>query len=275
MTAQSKVKFDDRINGTTWSAFGSVFLLIAVAAGCHTFSWNIPSLMNWSPEVAANMMAGSGAVAAIFFGLSQWMANQATARSKQNLDAACEGIRRAYDVLTGDKPERSFAWVNAARLILRSLDLADRLTEEDHTRAWKLFREEWRIRFVSFLSADLPYYFGVGEWTPATKINVTPQLISSLAKQSWAERELEIEGLHASISDTRMLSERALRAIFNLVTMYDPNDEPLDKIEDFDKATKDALLRRDHYGAYAYLELTERFTFIGGEALRNEGIDPQ
>lgn len=253
-----------------WNGLGGTFLTVAVVAGFHTFSWGLPSLIAWQPDVAGNVMAGTGTVAAIFFGVAQWSATQFHQQSKHTLDTASEGIRRAYAVLEADLPTRNIAWVNAARLVKRSLAVADSITQQEHIDAWKLFRDEWRIRLMKFLDADLSYYFGVEPWKQSELLNVTPALIEDLAKRSETQRVLEIEGLHSTQNDLKMVTGRALKTIYDFVTDYDPADEPLDGVEDFDEEARDNLLSRNHYGALAYTILRDKYTFVGGKAYKNE-----
>ncbi|MEZ6028349.1 MAG: hypothetical protein R3C46_01240 [Hyphomonadaceae bacterium] len=250
-----------------WIGLALGFLLLAGAAGAHTFSWGLPSLVGWKPDTAAAMMAGSATVAAILFGLAQFGDRQVTQRSQYCLEAATQGIRSAYEVLQQDHEDRNLVWVNAARLVLRSLKLASNLSEPDHIEAWKLFREEWRIRFLRFLDADLPYYFGVQSYSPFTNVEVTKEVVEDLHKRSMQTRTLTIEGLDASIDDSKMVTARALRAIYDFVLAYDRNDEPLDDVSDWSDTDMHELLNRDHYGLRAYLEVKRSHHYLGGRSM--------
>jgi hypothetical protein len=115
-----------------WIILGGLFLVIAVIAGFHTFSFGWPALVPWRPDTAASVMAGAGTVSAILFGLAQFGDQQIVQRSKHCLDAAMRGVERAHEVLGQDHEERNLVWVNAARLIQRSLRLATNLSEPDH-----------------------------------------------------------------------------------------------------------------------------------------------
>ena len=129
---------------------GGVFLSVAVVALFHTVSFGWPPLINWRPDVAASVMSGAGTIGLIFFGFGTWFGGRVTQRSKNYLDFATEGIRRAYSVLESDQPTRNIAWVNAARLIRRAEKVASNIVEADHEDAWKLFREESRFVLGGF-----------------------------------------------------------------------------------------------------------------------------
>lgn len=258
------------------NVLGVLFLAVSLIAGFHTFSLGAPSLVGWSPDTAASVMAGTGTVAAILFAIGQFAALEMTRRSQACLDAARDGIRRAHDVIIADEPTRNIAWVNAARLVRRSLTLSNQIATPDHRETWKLFREEWRIRFLKFIDADLRYYFGVGELVPVEVLNIDQARIDQLATVTHRRRELNIAGLTAEHADTLMIVPRALKTIYDFVREFDGNDDPLDDAPDFDEVDDGQLMRRDHFGLLAYTRLLDRYTFHGGRAVRiqpEEGAD--
>ncbi len=254
------------------NVFGGLFLFVAVVGLFHTASFGWPSLIGWKPDVAAGVMSGAGTVAVIFFGFGTWFGSRVSQRSKSYLDLAIDGIRRAYDVLELDQPSRNIAWVNAARLIRRAEKVAGNIVEADHADAWKLFREEWRIRLGKFLNADLGYYFGVDALKPApTEIHVTEKLIQDLAKRSFKPTTLSIDGLESFDDENSMIgARRALKVIVDFVRLYDTTDEALDGVTAITDDDREKLLWSGHRGFRAYLDTLESYSFVEGKATKRK-----
>ncbi|MBK8199134.1 MAG: hypothetical protein IPK75_12280 [Acidobacteria bacterium] len=247
-------------------ALGALLLLSSLVCAAHSISLGLPAII----QIDANSAAGSaGAFAAgsgLFFAINQYYRSELVHRSQRALDAACRGVERAWLVIDSDAPTRNIAWVNAARLLLRAQHLSKSITEEYHEREWRLFTEEWKIKFLPFLSNSHEYYFGLPSSdpvVPATKIEKTD--IDSIAERSVVETSLEIDGYSSTLHANSFVSERAIRVIFEFTEIYDHNDDPLNNTRGFLDDGMTQVENRHLLGLLAYLKIRLRYLFIGEE----------
>ena len=247
---------------------GFCLMLFALVAMFHTVDFGIPSLLSWDRNIASRMLGGTATSAVVFFGLAQWLIAQMEQRSRHCLEAAMEGVKCAYNMISGDEPSRNIAWVNGARLILRSQILASRVSEQDHKETWRLFKEEWRIRFLKFIDANVEYYFGIGKMESGDHTTLDEEKIQKLATQSVKKKSLNIETIHSDLTGSTRITLRSLKVIFDFVKEYNLEDDPLSKSPKIEEHDLEDVLGRDHYGLSAYLDTMDRYVFIGDSVKR-------
>lgn len=201
-----------------------------------------------------------------FFAVYQFFRVQRISSSERRLDAAQRGVRQAYEVLQNERPTRQIAWVNAARLILRANALADSLTEDVHDREWRLFVEEWRVAFLEFLQADHTYYFGIGPFERFPDyINISHVDLEDIAERVADERSITIDGYSSSLYSDFILSERAIKVIYEFSRSYDPDDDPILSRQIFSELDIEDVGNSHLNGLIAFLRIRRRYSFSGGE----------
>lgn len=253
---------------------GVLFATCATVALAHTISFGVPSLVNWAPSVAATASAGFGTTSAIFFAMYQHFTSQEDAQSERSPNAAIRGVQQAWDVLDKERPNRNTAWVNAARLILRSLKLANELSNSGHQKEWALFVEEWKIRFLPFLSASHEYYFGYGQLRPfEPKTEISASDIQIIAESSYEETSLEIGGYSSSLHADTMLNQRAIRTVYMFSRIYDQRDDPIQSERPFNDEEIEEVSNRHLIGLFSYLKIRQDYLFFGPEVQKRPRAD--
>jgi len=259
--------------GTVWMVLnffpvlGAVFLLSAIVAGFHSIPLGLPSLVHWDAGVAAAACAGFATTAVIFFTLSQFARVTAEASSARRLSAAQRAIQQAHDIQETESPSRRIAWVNAARLLLRAEQLSNELSVKAHKTEWNLFREEWRIRLLKFFKAPPRYYFGLDALEPhASDLKITEEDIKQIALDMDDVRTFQIGGYSSTVfADTR-LSDRSIRAVFRFVANYDPDDDPLQSLEDDQELFRENVEFQNLHGLHAFIKISENYDLSHGRA---------
>jgi hypothetical protein len=259
---------------TALLVMGAVFTVCAVTALAHTVSLGAPSMIAWTPSVAATSAAGFGTTAAIFFALYQHFTALEDARSERKLNAARRGIEQAWHVLDREQPTRNMAWVNAARLILRSRNLANELTNQDHKKEWALFVEEWKIRILPFLSASHEYYFGYGDFSPfESDTDISEKDIHSIAESSAQEKSLSIGGYSSTLFADTILNERAIRTVYLFTRIYDQNDDPIKKETQFSDQEIEEVSNSHLNGLFSFLKIRRDYYFFGAEVKKRANLN--
>ena len=247
-------------------ATGLIFLLAAILAGFHSLDLGWPSLVAWPTMEASSACAGFGTTSAVSLALFQFFRLQRISSSSRRLDAARRGIIQAYEVLQKERPTRQIAWVNAARLVLRSNELARALTEQVHEREWKLFVEEWRVAYLEYLQADYTYFFGTEELKRfPDDLKIERRDLEALASKIADNRTFEIDGYHSSLFADLVLSERSIKVIYEFARLYDQADDPLQSCEPFKEEEIEEVGNYHLNGLFAFLRIRRKYNLDGGE----------
>lgn len=259
------------VRAITWvtAPLGFVFVVGAVIALAHIFSLGFPTLVGWPPNVAAAVAAGFGTTAAVSFGIFQHFYSEETNRSERNLEAARRGIQQAWEVLSNDSPTRNMAWVNAARLVLRSQKLALQITRNEHRSEWNLFVEEWKIRFLPFLTASHEYYFGYGsfeEFSPSLELSNLD--IAKIAEAVDQVTSLSIGGYSSTLYSDTQVRERAIKVIIDFTSIYDPADDPIQDHDELSEGDLWNISSRHLNGLFVFAKIRREYRFEDGTAIR-------
>jgi hypothetical protein len=249
---------------------GLAFVALTMIAVAHSVAFGLPSLINWQTDDAIATTATFGTVAAIFIGLFQFRHQDEIQRSQFALDVAKEGVARAYQVLGSDQPTRRIAWVNAARILLRSTEAARNIKEPDHAASWELHKEEWRIKFVPFLRCSPQYYFGLGTFDQyGESIKLDDGEIKRLLEGTNVVTEFEVANYSSTSLSDKMLQERVIRVIFEFAAFPDSWIDPLKETDRFADAEIQRLDNQDLNGLLGYVKVRRGFRLVDGKVTKN------
>lgn len=244
-------------------ASGGIFLFAAIVAAVHSVALGVPSLLNWTVGEAATACAGFGTVAAISFALYQFSRERLIERSKFALDMAMAGVERSYAVLTAVEPPTNIAWVAGARVLLRAQTLATNITEVEHHAAWRLFEEEWRIKFHHLTTKPAEYYFGLPSPSAThEKLDYQDAHLKTMMLASGYEPSITMTNRQGSASFDRMLNPRPLKVIFDFAQFPENYRETdgLQTIGKFSRSDRDRMDIGNLWGLFAYLYARDKWT---------------
>lgn len=170
----------------------------------------------------ASALAATASALAVLF---TFAGQKAKETSRSYLEEAKSGISVAYDVARQSQYDR-VAWVLAARMISRAQVLSRHITETEHARAFELWVDVYRNRFLELLLADQDAAMGSRFFGNA---------------ENWEEalnRQREAGGLLIC------LPEPVLRAVYTFARYPDDYDDPVGFGDRFSDSEIQELRRR-------------------------------
>lgn len=204
--------------------------------------------------------------AALLFNAWQFGQKADNDRSRFALDMAMDGVRRAHGILAAAEPAARLEWINAGRILARAIRMSKDIRAEDHKTAWELFREEWRIKFYYFTRRSPEYYFGLPEpadYQAQRAKQYGDEKIIGLLKASVVETEFGMTRAHSSGTSSTVLSETAIKVIYDFAEFDETWNDPLDAVESFTDAQIERIRRRDTEGLYVFLYARRKWLVIG------------
>lgn len=135
----------------------------------------------------------------------------------------------------------------------------------DHKLAWELFHEEWRIKFYYFTRRSAEYYLGVPEppgYTQQHAKNYPDDKIVLLLKASAIKNSFVMTGLNSSGSTNSIISETAIKAVYDFAEYDESWNDPLSDVERF---TAGEITRARHRseGLHVFLYAMRKWSTSG------------
>ena len=124
--------------------------------------------MNW--EIVSQIATPAAVIVALIVFVWQIFANKKQKRherSKFNLESAIAGFEKAIKILSDGNNDR-ILWISAARILKRSVSLANAITEKEHKDVFEIEMEEYRKVLGDFLGYDNhglkpAFFYGVSD----------------------------------------------------------------------------------------------------------------
>ncbi len=230
---------------------GAVAILVA-----NVVVWLRPK--QYADPMSLSLAAALVAVAGVLLSMQWKFSEKQEERSKFYLEKSLAGWDKAREILaesvTGIAMERRTKWIAAARILERSRQLGDRVTESAHRDVLEIELTHQRQRFHQFFEQPAPFYYGV---------NVL-HVDAPLALDEAARQSTQAEG--STISTLRQIPESAIVTIWRALQF--PTDY-WDVIERDDKFLEGPILFLDS-GLRDYIDHARAWHSVAGQLYPRE-----
>jgi hypothetical protein len=190
-------------------AFLAWVLLVGAVAivAANAVVWLYPE--RYDNPLSLSMAAALAAVAGVLLSMQWKFAEKQEERSKFYLEKSLSGWEKARDLLheslSGPTIERRTKWIAAARVLERSRQLSERVSEIAHRDVLEIELTYQRQRFHQYFEQPGPFYYGVN---PLNLDDIpADQKLDEAAKQS-------TQGEGSTISTLRQIPESAIVTIW-------------------------------------------------------------
>jgi hypothetical protein len=189
------------------------------------------------------------ALAAQLFTQSKSIKEAQEKRSLFYLDSCVKAFEEARNLLSDGNNSR-VTWIEAGRALVHALELAKEVTEDQHKRVLELHRLKYRGFFGALITDKPPAFFYGGDPTLS---------IEEAAKQSSIGAMRNGRPL---ITDVKLLSEKALRAVWEAAQWPEHYQDPLG---DGFKTHEVEGLRLLYPGLHGFLEHKLQWHSVAGK----------
>jgi hypothetical protein len=246
-------------NLSRWTlAFLACLLLVGavVILAANVIVWLRPK--EFTEPMSLSFAAALVAVAGVLLSMQWKFTEKQEERSRFFLDKSLSGWDKARDILaeslTGIAMERRTKWIAAARILERSRQLGDRVTEPAHRDVLEIELTHQRHRFHQFFEQPAPFYYGVN----VLHVDV-PSALDEAARQS-------TQAVGNTISTLRQIPESAIVTIWRALQF--PSDY-WDVIERDDKFLEGTILFLDS-GLRDYINHARDWHSVAGQLYPRE-----
>lgn len=158
--------------------------------------------------------------------------------------------------------------------MLRSQNLASKLTEKEHKEEWNLFVEEWKIRFIRHLSYGHEYYFGYGlKSNFPDDIKLGHEELLEIAESAARVQTVEFPNVGSTRYSNRFLKETAIAVIYDFTRIYDENDDPIRSAREFQASDLYSPHLSNLHGLWTYLSIRTKFIIDGADVRERKQIE--
>jgi hypothetical protein len=207
-------------------AFLTAVLLLGAAAvlAANVIAWLWPK--QFANPLGLSLAAALVAVAAVLLSMQWKFAEKQEERSKFYLERSLLGWDRARDILaesiSGIAMERRTKWIAAARILERSRQLTEKITEPEHRDVLEIELTHQRQRFHTFFEQPAPFYYRV-----SVQHHGTTLAIDEAARQS-----TQAEG--TTISTLRQIPESAIVTMWRALQFPPDYWDVIDREDQFE-----------------------------------------
>lgn len=262
------------LNILIWILGGIVFLVLVASLVC-TFA----SILNTSNDLTISQRLSLLPTVAISAGVLIAIVTFLRERKKQEVERQrhmsevfLAQVKEGFDTvikLLSDLNNNRVTWIRAARTLLKSVALKDKILAEEYKVAYELAEERTRNELYSMLSLTdqksgerlpLPaqFFYGIDDWRECKTLDEAAIKASSDAK-AYSVTLDEVPPL----AHSKPLSEKSVIAIFDFVEYPKTYDDPLKAVGDWDD-NWDTSFGIDQ-GARRYIAHNKQKIAIGGK----------
>lgn len=176
-------------------------------------------------------------------------------RSRFYLDSALKSFKQATDMLS-DNNDR-VRWIAGARMLVRSHEIAESITEREHLAVLEINLDELRHTLGKILGSRDNTKTGAFFYGTANH-NVS---LDQAARSATAEQEIDS---HHSMSRHDSIPEDVLYTIYSFAKFPDNYREPIASDQRF-RGKEWRFLRFKYPGLFQYISHTDQHISLGGE----------
>lgn len=235
--------------------------------------------LSWIPDEPlsqlSSLVISTTAFAALLTyisGQDKWDLEKKRDRSKFFFEQAKKGLDETYSLLS-DRNNDRITWIRAARTLLQSISISQRIELDEYKEAYRLHAEKVRNDLYITLSdvdkehggrKSLPpqFFYGIANYAEVNTLDEAAKLSSSRVHDAV---ELTIDSV-IPYPSSRQLEPSSVRAIYDFLEFPKNYDDPLDGVEEWKSAWRSVMGTKE--GAARYVAHLNEVSVFDGKIIK-------